>query len=366
VTDFLSELRREVVGAHAARRRRSRLGRAASGLRAWLRPRSLVGAAAVTAAVVALVLGIGSLRAPMPSGGPRVLGVVDVGGNPVDGTFHEGSLWIADFRGRALVRVDPRARRAGSRIRLAGEPASVASGGAGLWSRTWRPGGSSRTEVSRIDPAAGRVTTRTTSGLGNAMTVGADAVWVARTEVPPEGIDRLDARTAERTRRVDVPHVYGLAAGGGAVWALGGDGTVVDVDAATGRVRDRWPRIAVSSPLVENENSIVADDEGAWALASGQGVRAMLVRLESGRAPRRLPVDAQALPPVTAAFGSVWIATRPDPRGPYHLERLDPATGTTTGSVAVGAHRPVALIAAGDVLAVAGGDGAVVLVDPGD
>jgi hypothetical protein len=363
VSDFLTELRREVVGAHTAHRRRSRLRRAVRGL--W-RPGPLLGAAAAALALLALVVGVRALRAPEPTGGPRVLGVVDLGGNPVDGAFHDGSLWVADFRDDAIVRLDPVRRRIQSRIRLRGEPGAIAAGGGGLWVRTWRSGGDRRTDVSHIDSGSERVVARVTTGFGWSIAVGPDTVWAAKTEVPPEGIDGIDARTAERTRLVRVPHVYGLAATAGALWALMGDGTVVQADATTGRVQQRWPQLAVSNPDVDNENSIVADDRGAWVLASGMGVRALLVRVEDGEATKRIPVDPQALPVVTAAFRGVWIASRPEPRGPYRLSRLDPATGETTASVAIGIHRPVALVPAGDVLCAVSGGGSVVVVDPGD
>lgn len=362
MSDFLTELRREVVDAHAAHRRRGRLRRV---VRAVWRPPSLLAAAAAAAALFALVFVAQSLRAPAPPVGPRVLGLLNVGGNPVDGAFYNGSLWVADFRGRAAVRVDPIRRRVRSRVRLAGEPGAIAAGGGGLWVRTWRSGGDRRTDVSRIDPGAARTADRATTGWGWSIAVGTDAVWSAKTEVPPEGIDRIDAATAERTLVADVPHVYGLATAGGSVWALMGDGTVVQADATTGRVQRRWPQLAVSNPEVDNENSMVADDEGVWVLGSGVGVRAQLVRVEGGEVSRRLRVDPTALPAITVAFGGVWIASRPDPRGPYRVSRLDPATGTTTGSVALGTHRPAALVPAGDSLAVVSSDGTIVVVDPG-
>ena len=362
MSDFLTELRREVVGAHAARRRQGRVRRLAQAL--W-RPGPFLGAAAAAVALLALVVGVRSLRAPQPTGGPRVLGVVAVGGNPVDGAFSGGSLWLADFRGRAVVRVDPSRRRVRSRIPLAGEPGAIAAAGGGLWVRTWREAPDRRTDVARVDPAAERIIARATSGFGAALAVGPDVAWTADTEVPPEGINRIDARTTERTRLADVPHLYALAAAGGTVWGLGGDGTVFAVDAASGRVRQRWPQLAVSNPLVENENSLVADGGGAWVLASGTGVEALLVRVEDGGVVRRYAVDPTALPAIGVGSGGVWIATRPEPRGPYRLSRLDPATGTTTGSVAIGNHRPAALVPAGDVLCVVSSHGTVVVVDPG-
>jgi hypothetical protein len=264
------------------------------------------------------------------------------------------------------VRIDPARRRVRSRIPLRGEPSAISAGGGGLWVRTWRSGGDRRTDVSRIDTGAERIAARATTGWGWALAVGPDAVWAAKTEVPPEGIDRIDARTAARMLVAGVPHAYGLAASGAAVWALMGDGTVVQADAPTGRVVHRWPQLAVSNPDVDNENSIVADDAGgAWVLGSGMGVQAMLVRVAGGAVTQRHRVNPDALQAVTSAFGGVWIAARPEARGPYRLLRLDSASGATTGSVELGLHRPVALVPAGDTLCVVGSDGTVVVVDPG-
>lgn len=363
MSDFLTELRREVTAAHTAYRRHGRLRRLAHTL--W-RPGPFLGAVAAAVALLALVVGVGRFRTPEPTGGPRVLGVVNAGGNPVDGAFHAGSLWVADVRGGRVVGIDPARRRVRSRIPLRGAPSAISAGGGGLWVRTWRSGGDRRTDVWRIDTGTEQIAARATTGWGWATAVGPDAVWAAKTEVPPEGIDRIDARTAGRTLVAGVPHVYGLAATGGAVWALMGDGTVVQANARTGRVLHRWPQLAVSNPDVDNENSIVADDRGgAWVLGSGMGVQTLLVRVEGDAITQRHRLDPGTLQAVTSAFGAVWITSRPEARAPYRLLRLDPATGLTTGGVELGLHRPVALVPTGDTLCVVGSDGTVVVVDPG-
>ena len=152
MSDFITELRREVVGAHAAHQRRPAR---ASRMRRW-RP-ALAGAVAIAAVLVAIVVAVRSLPSPEPSE-PHVIKVLRLGGIPVDGVFADGALWVADSERSLVMRVDPDTRRVVARIRLTGNVAALAVGEDGVWVRAAGDDNpSARSRLSRIDPRTNRI-----------------------------------------------------------------------------------------------------------------------------------------------------------------------------------------------------------------
>jgi hypothetical protein len=81
----------------------------------------------------------------------------------------------------------------------------------------------------------------------------------------------------------------------------------------------------------------------------------------AGTVVRRLAAPAAAAPVLGSAGNDPWLAVRL-PGGGYRLERLDGRTGAVRAAIALGPHRPVALVPAGDRVAVVAGDGTAVLV----
>jgi sugar lactone lactonase YvrE len=291
-----------------------------------------------------------------------VAAVIRVGGVPDGAAFGAGVLWVADFNG-TVVRIDPVRRRVVGRIRLDGQPDSIAVGTDGLWVRVLSGTDRAAATVEHLDPRTGRVLARTAVGAGSGVAVGGRAVWAPRRFFGPEGIDRIDRARGVRTGRLGVRNVDGVVEAGGVLWVAVHDGTIVQIDAATGRVVRRWPALAPSEATASGTGTIVADDRGAWVLSTH---RAEILRLAGGRVVRRIAVDPTAQPLLTRVRGALWIAAGGGPTAAdarhNRVTRIDPDSGRATATVDTGDQRPVALVAAGGELLVVTAQGRVLVV----
>jgi YVTN family beta-propeller protein len=281
-----------------------------------------------------------------------------------------GAVWVttanATYRTPSLLRVDPQTLQAHGQRGAGQLDVHVAAGREGLWTvgSTINDNGHavSRLQAHRIDPASGRIISRTPlAGLqGGSLAVGASAVWVsanrfrwrgvtahatgtvwridpsngdvtARTRVPGGAgallvangstwalsagaplISRIDARTARVTGTVRVGgHPVGLAASGGAIWVTDShDGTLRRIDPKTLRVTS-------TTYVGRAPFGIAADDRGLWIALLGEGVVAR-IDPATARVTQRVPTGGD--PVAVAADGHhVWVALNSD----HALLRLD-------------------------------------------
>ena len=347
MSDFLAGLRAELLDAHAAHHRRGRVRRVARALVA--RPAPALAAATCAAAVVAALLAL-PLSRPPDRASVRVLDVIRVGADPTDAVAAGGSVWVTTRSG--FVRVDARTRRVEDRQSLGGLPVTVAAGPAGVWARTAAGEGGT---VARL--GGGPVIE---VGNGNALAVGATTVWAPDVELPPEGLRRIDAATGRDEGLVDRLGIYALAVAGDDLWAVANNGSVLRLDAETGRVRARWPGIAISAGTADP--ALVADERGAWVLRTGQGADSQAIRLEGDRVVRRVPVDGTVQPVLAATPDGLWIATDDPLRGRSALVRLEPRTGRVTAHVGLDRRSVTDLVAVGDDVWAVARDGTIVVV----
>jgi outer membrane protein assembly factor BamB len=363
--DFIDGLHTDLVEAMERHERRGRLAAAVSPPRP--RPATLVrfAAAAAAAAIVAAVVAIvGLAPAPRPAR-PQVVSTLDIGGTPIDAAVADGSLWVSDFTG-SVVRVDPVGRRIIARIKVSGAPGPVTTGEGSVWVQS--AGKHCEGRLLRIDASSGRIVARTPraypfdgEGVG-ALAFGGGGIWARRgCALGHEGIDRLDP-TGVVTGGVTVPAAEGLAAAGRNLWVLGHDGTLTLIDASSGRVRQRWPRLAPLSDLeTNNTKALAAVRAGVWVLSTG---RQALLRIQQGRVVRRLPVPGSARPLLARTQDGFWIATADRPGADNRLIRINAYTGSTTATLKLGARQPVALVPTGGQLCVLTGDGRILFVRP--
>lgn len=357
MSDFLTELRREVVDAHDRHHRR---GRAKRRLRRFLTrtwsPRGALGVAAVATTLMIVVIGTRFLAEPQPSH-PGIKGILSVGGLPLDAAFSDGSLWVSDANGQ-VIRVDPATRRVLARIPLGGNGGSIAAAGDRIWVRSSGPSG--LTHLIEIDPGSNHLVARVRAGGDSGIAVGAGAVWsINRYPSSPEDISRIGAAGHGAVTRIPFLRGDGIAVHGDVAWAIAHTGTVAAIDARTGRVLRRYPQLAPSDAGANAENVLALDDQGVWALSTEN---AQIVRILGGRIERRIPLDRPPQPVIARARDGLWIALGNELSGHNRLERIDAETGRVTATVDLGTHRPTALTPADGSLCVVTADGTVIFI----
>jgi hypothetical protein len=162
------------------------------------------------------------------------------------------------------------------------------------------------------------------------------------------------------TARLALSAVDGLATAGGNLWVIRHDGTLLRVDAASGRVRHRWPGLApLADPETRGTKVLAADGDGVWVLSTG---RAAILRVENGRVVSRIPVGGSALPLLASAGDGLWIGDADRLGSDYRLIRLDPASGRPTAMLKLGIQQPVALIPADGQLCVLTSNGRLLFI----
>lgn len=353
--DFITGLRGDLVDAvERHRRRRARVAAR------WLLPRlwrPALAASAVAAVALAVLLAASALSPSPPSVRPGIATVVPLGGQPQDAVLAEGSLWVTDFSGRVL-RIDPADGRVTAGIDVGGNPQAIAAGASGIWVTS--PGlsdGGDGSLLSRIDPDSGRVVARIpVGGYVDAVAVGAGGVWLIDKHRPR--LERIDPESHERTALVPFGRAGTLAVGDTTLWALGDEGAVVAVDGDSLAV-DRL-RGAVNGGHGAPDNTIAADDRGAWVVAPGGEE---VLHLQAGEVVGRVPVP-DAAGPIALGDGAVWVASGDLEalRGRYRLVHIDQEGGEVTATVDLGRRQPKALVPSGNDVWVIAADGTALLV----
>ena len=349
MSDYVTELRREVVAAHAQHRT------AAARTRRRRRGPQLAWAVAVAALLVAAVVAVRSIPQPDRSAEPRVVKVVHIGGDPVDGAYGAGSLWVSDFEHSQVLRIDPRTRRVVARIPLEEPADDLAADDGSVWARGYLT--HPRSRMWRIDPRTNRVALRTDDGERLMLAMAGGSVWVFHELVQPPTIDRVSP-AGRLTARIPFFRGSALAGAGRWLWAVAADGTVARIDAAAARIEHRWPLAVPQTAVGDPSEAIAADDDGAWIIAADKG---QIVRFEGDRIVRVLRIDDQVRPIMAATGGDLWVVAGDDLTS-SRIVRYDQRTGKLTATVELGTSSPRALVPAPGGLWVVAGDGTVVLV----
>ncbi|MFZ1879832.1 MAG: BTAD domain-containing putative transcriptional regulator [Gaiellaceae bacterium] len=319
-----------------------------------VRPRPHAALAAAGIVVIGLVLGIVlATRASEPSTvghgvGSGLTAVSVESGKAVLGSrlpaqpeaiaFGAGSLWLADPRDQALLRVDATTGAISDRIPLAGEPGSVVVGAGAIWAESTIDG-----TIARIDPDAERVTQTLPLGIGNAAALGfgQGGLWVADTT--GHSLVEVSPRTGKRelTLPLDL-RPTSLAVGGRAVW-------VADHD--SGLVARVNPKLGVTEVIVHvgQGPAALALGEGALWVANSLDSTVSRIDPRTGQVVDTIPVGSG---PVALAVsdGAVWVANQHS----GDLSRIDPSDDRVVDTIVVGGQ-PSAVAIAGHRVWVGGG-----------
>jgi hypothetical protein len=341
VSDFVTGLREDLMEAAAREQARTR-PRPARRRVVLPRPGVLLGALAVVAVVAALAVLLSTVAphdAAQPAA-PKVVQRIDIGGQPQSAVFASGALWVVDVAGQ-VRRVDPVTGEAAQVARFRDVGFAIAAGHGQLWALGGFRSAANRGhyELLRIDPRSGKVVARL-SGIGDpsGLAVGKTGVWVAGSRCRCKGgtdhhpsLIRRDPATGAVTADVRMPSGGDAAAGGGTVWFLGQDGSLMAVDEASDRVVRRLPGLATLG--ADGASVMRADDDGVL-VADGAGDR--LLRVTTQGITRRVPTGPNPAR-FTVSGKSVWVVTGDRIGGAKQLlTRLDVASGKVTGTVDLG------------------------------
>jgi PQQ-like domain len=370
--DFITRLEHDLTQAMERHERRPSTVRGTLRRRRRRVPPTAVARIAIAAAlVIAVALAGLSLpgREPRPAR-PRILAEVALGGTTGGASFGStptgavaagGSLWVSHFSGTVLA-VDAGRMRVVHRIAAGGSAAGIAADAGSVWVHSAGDASCSGRLV-RIDARTGRIARRFTGtypiSQDPPQLAARDGLWMRRGCAPAHpGIDRVDAGGAVTTS-VAIAGVEALAAAGDDVWAVSIDGTLTDVAAGSGRIRQSWRGLAPIRNPGTIVNALVADDTGAWVISTERGV---IVHVDRDRKVAEIPVSAQARSLLAKARDGLWIATTDALDRHNRLVRLDPGTGKPTATVDLGDRIPVALVPVGGRLCVVTAAGRVLFV----
>jgi class 3 adenylate cyclase/ABC-type oligopeptide transport system substrate-binding subunit len=283
-----------VSGGFARALRRTRR---AVGARRRLAAAIGVALAAAAAAVAALLLvGGGSSEAAIDPGVALLdaktgepVGHVSVK-KPVEAIYKDGSFWVLNLEPLSFVQIDAKTRRIVRQISAPfGDIGYYAVDGNDLWVTDY-----TGPNLSRVDIQSGRETARislsndrddTTKTVGVVVVDG--SVWVTRPQVGE--VIQVDPSTEEVVRRVR--NMFGsdpLAYGDGALWTFTLNG-VARIDPETGTVFGATDRVASTSPYIvvgggfawttnESTGTVYKIDRGRRIAASyrtGEGARTL-------------------------------------------------------------------------------------------
>jgi peptide/nickel transport system substrate-binding protein len=249
-----------------------------------------------------------------------------------------GSLWLADPRNQALLRVDAKSGAISDRIPLAGEPGGLVSGAGAIWAESTIDG-----TISRIDPTTEQVTQTLPLQIGNAAALGfgQGRLWVADTT--GHSLVEVVPRTGKRVLTLPLDlRPTSLAVGKRAVW-------VADHD--SGLVARVNPTLGVTEALIHVGQGPAALALGENALWVANSLDSTVSRIDpaTNRVVATIPVGSGPVA-LAASDGAVWVANQSS----SDLSRIDPARNQVTRTIHVGGRPSAVAIAARHVWVGAG------------
>jgi streptogramin lyase len=345
------------ASAQAIRRSRTRLD-AVAGLDELLARRRRQPLQRAAAAGLALLVVVAAIWAGLvwrdPTPIQPTLGPITrfpAGPAPVAVVVTPGAAWVVNSGDASISRIDPSTGRVQASASFSAPPLDLHPGELGFATvgegRLWIGSGS---DIVAIDPSTNQPLfgvdlgglVLSPYGSQGDLVVGAGAVWAALQGA--DEVRRIDAATGKLLDRYPLPEPTALALDGQTLWVATADGRLHRIDTATGADRMRG-----STELVSR---IRVGQGGVWLLtADGKVLR---LDRRTGRILARVPGSFQAADLAVGAEG-VWVYDQHQGA----VLRIDPQTNRVVRTIPVISQPLVEL--SSRVLAL--GDGAVWVVD---
>jgi streptogramin lyase len=222
------------------------------------------------------------------SGMSTVVAKVEVGGQPCGVVGTPNGIWVADYAGDRLVRIDPVAGTVAGQVPGVRRVCELTYARGALWAP-------SRTGVLyRVDPVARRIAARISVG-GELVDVvaAAGSVWVV--SYSGCSVIRVNPRANRVARRIALPGASGggsgITAAGGAVWAGQTQGTAIyridprrnrAVAVTTGKLGPAWFSSSGDAVWFSNiyDNTVQRLDASTRRVTATVAVESVPVNLE--------------------------------------------------------------------------------------
>lgn len=290
----------------------------------------------------------------------RVADVIPVGTGPGPIEVGKGSVWVANVEEATVSRIDAETREVVATIGLGIEPTALAVGGDSVW-----VAGGRDAALLRIDARNNRIREwiairekigplpagyeRGPSGVA----VGEGAVWLAH----GEEVSRIDPATGKVVATIPAGGNWSgaIAAGAGAVWVAENDSLKVrrsEPGSTTGisRIDPGSNAVTVTIPLPGLKppgtgvsllsGAIAVGEGGVWAAAAAADVL-WRIDVDTAQVTRTIP-GGHTPASVAAGLGAVWVENHSDET----VVRIDPFSNVLVETIAIG--RPTRGIAVGE------------------
>jgi YVTN family beta-propeller protein len=259
------------------------------------------------------------------------------------GSVHVNNVGVIDAKSGAIV----------AEVQTGIRPGPVAAGPGAVWI-----GNLEDRDLTRVDPKTRaevrRIPLNNRTPTGIAVDPRAGAVWVAHGLLG--SVSRVDPQYNTVSTPVAAAGRSGsgsVTVGGGSVWAVFGNSTLVRINPSSTRISGRG--FAGSGP-----NGIVYAEGSVWVANGGDATvyRFNPATFESG------PVVTTSVgrQPSAIAYGegSIWVTNA----GDDSVTRIDPSSNSTRGLIPVGRGPSSIAVGAGGVWVANSGDGTVSRIDP--
>jgi virginiamycin B lyase len=195
----------------------------------------------------------------------RIVERIPVGTAIYDIAIDGDILWLTDFDYSVVLRLDTNKKRVVSEIYGLDEPTGITLGAGSVWTIQHDRG-----VVARIDPKTNEVVEETVVGTRpENIAFGAGGVWTAD-GVGGDSVSPVDPKTHKEvapTIKTSLP-MYGVAVGGGSVWAAGSpldcasidEGALVRIDPTTNKI--------VGRTHIRCASGVETTDDAVWVVSS--------------------------------------------------------------------------------------------------
>jgi YVTN family beta-propeller protein len=200
----------------------------------------------------------------------RVVESIPVGILPYDIAIDGDTLWVTDFDNELVVRVDTDEKQVVSRLEDFNGPTGIVLGAGSVWVLDH-----SADSLVRIDPQTNKIVEEIPIGYApENIEFGAGDVWTAN--ATNFSVSRVDPETNKEVARIQADmgtRMFGVAVGGGSVWAAGfpGDcgkkGVLLRIDPKTNKIVGKT-NIPCAFGVAATDDAVwvqgVVKEEGKW------------------------------------------------------------------------------------------------------